>query len=226
MSIAERRQREKEQRRITIMNAAERLIFAKGAPNTSMDDIAEEAELSKGLLYFYFRSKEDLVHSIVHRGLNILHGFFQDALREHERGIDQARAVGEAYINFSREYPNYFGLMLWFENERSPDPEPGSYSYDCQEQGKNVLGLVAQSVVNGIADGTIRADLDPMQTAVMLWGMTHGIITVAEYKQHGHDMPMDPELLMSATLDLITRGLAPSTEATENLTKTQLLAES
>jgi len=224
MSIAERRQREKARRETTIMDAAEKLFFAKGAENTSMDEIAEAAELSKGLLYFYFKSKEDLIHSIVHRGLSILGGFFQQALHENEEGIMQARAIGEAYIRFSREYPNYFGLMAWFENVRTADPVPGTYSYDCQEKGKNVLGLLVQAVVNGIEDGTIRSDLDPMETAVMLWGMTHGIITVAGYKQHGHDRRMDPDTLMSATMDFISRGLRP-VEAQKNiLTEPQLSA--
>jgi AcrR family transcriptional regulator len=210
MSTAERREREKEQRRITIMDAAEHLIFANGADNTSMDEIADQAELSKGLLYFYFKSKEDLMHSIVHRGLSILAGFFRQALEDHELGIDQARAVGEAYIRFSEEHPKYFGLMSWFETERTPDPAPGTYSHECETEGENVLGLVAQSIVNGIVDGTIRSDLDPKETAIMLWGMTHGIITMAGYKQHGHQPRLDPSLLLNGTLDFISRWLAPA----------------
>lgn len=204
------------------MDAAERLIFAKGADNTSMDEIAEAAELSKGLLYFYFKSKEDLMHSIVHRGLNILGNFFDHALKSHARGIDQARAVGKAYIRFALEFPNYFGLMAWFESERSPNPEPGTYSYDCQETGKSVLGLVGQAVVNGIQDGTIRSDLDPEETAVMLWGMTHGIIQISGYKQHAHAHRVDPDLVIEATLDFISRGLAPTPASEKNVDATQL----
>ena len=208
------------------MDAAERLIFERGADHTSMDEIAESAELSKGLLYFYFKSKEDLMHSIVHRGLNILGGLFREALDSRDTGIGQARAIGEAYIQFSREYPNYFGLMVWFETERSPDPAPGTYSYDCQEQGKNVLGLLGQSISNGMRDGTIRSDMDPEETAVMMWGMTHGIIQIAGYKQHGHAQRVDPDVLLDATLDFISRGLAPSGDSEKSSTETQLLAES
>jgi AcrR family transcriptional regulator len=207
------------------MDAAESLIFARGADNTSMDDIAEEAELSKGLLYFYFKSKEDLMHSIVHRGLNILHGLFLKALSENERGIDQARAVGEAYVRFAHDYPNYFGLMVWFESERTPDPPPGTYSVECEEQGKHVLGLVAQTIVNGIEDGTIRSDLDPKVTAVMMWGMTHGIVQIAGYKQHGHEPRIEPTLLIETTLDFISRGLEPADHAKKSSPETQLLAD-
>lgn len=210
MTTAERRLREKARRETTIMDAAERLFFAKGPDSTSMDEIADAAELSKGLLYFYFKSKEDLVHSIVHRGLSILGGFFQQALSENQTGIEQARAIGRAYIRFSQEYPNYFGLMASFESMRKGEPEPGTYQYDCQKQGQHVLGLVAEAVVNGIEDGTIRSDLDPEVTAVMLWGLTHGIITISGYKKHGPEPRIEPELLIETTLDFIRRGLSPA----------------
>ena len=58
MGITERKEREKLQRREDILNAAERVFFSKGHKNSTMDDVAEEAELSKGTLYLYFKSKE------------------------------------------------------------------------------------------------------------------------------------------------------------------------
>ncbi|BDZ69820.1 helix-turn-helix domain-containing protein [Methanobacterium petrolearium] len=60
MSIRDRREREKEQRRNDIINAAEKLFFAKGYDDVSMNDIATEVELSKATLYLYFDNKEEL----------------------------------------------------------------------------------------------------------------------------------------------------------------------
>ena len=47
MGISERRQREKEQRKTEIIDAAERLFFSRGYEDVSMDDIAREVELNK-----------------------------------------------------------------------------------------------------------------------------------------------------------------------------------
>ena len=209
MGVAERRWREKEQRRNTIMDAAERVFFAKGADNATMDEVAESAELSKGLLYHYFKNKHDLCHAIVHRGLRVLKQFFERAIRNHERGIEQVRAIGEGYIQFSREYPNYFNLMAWFEAERSENDDPESFQLACEEEGGQVLELVAQAVQNGIDDGSIRADLDPMVTAMILWGQTHGLIQVASYKDARHRYKVDPHHLLQAYLDFTNRGLEP-----------------
>ena len=207
MGVAERRWREKEQRRNTIMDAAERVFFAKGADNATMEEVAESAELSKGLLYHYFKNKHDLCHAIVHRGLRILRQFFVRAIHNNELGIAQVRAIGEGYIQFSREYPNYFNLMAWFEAERGENDNPESFEMACEEEGGQVLQLVAQAVQNGINDGSIRADLDPMITAMILWGQTHGLIQVAGYKEAHYHPTVDPEHLFQVYLDFTGRAL-------------------
>ena len=213
MGVAERRWREKEQRRNTIMDAAERVFFAKGADNATMDEVAETAELSKGLLYHYFKNKHDLCHAIVHRGLQVLQQFFDRAIRTHERGIEQVRAIGESYIQFSREYPYYYNLMAWFEAERSESSDPESFEMACEKEGGQAIQLVAQAVQNGIDDGSIHPDLDPMVTAVNLWGQTHGLIQVASYKDAHQRYKVDADTLLQTGLDLIDRGLKPPSKS-------------
>ena len=56
-----RRQREREQRNLTILEAAENLFARKGYHTASMEDIADLAEVSVGTVYFYFKNKEDLM---------------------------------------------------------------------------------------------------------------------------------------------------------------------
>jgi len=56
-----------EERKDQIMNAAEGVFTRKGFSDARMDDIAEETGLSKGTLYLYFKSKEDLVIAILDR---------------------------------------------------------------------------------------------------------------------------------------------------------------
>ncbi len=56
-----RRKREKEQRFQTILAVAETLFATRGFHGTSMETIAQEAEVSVGTVYFYFKNKEDLL---------------------------------------------------------------------------------------------------------------------------------------------------------------------
>jgi AcrR family transcriptional regulator len=65
MGTAERRLREKKQRVEDILDAAEQVFFSKGFDSSTMDDVADEAEFSKGALYNYFKSKNELCVGIV-----------------------------------------------------------------------------------------------------------------------------------------------------------------
>ena len=56
-----------EERKDQIMNAAEEVFTKKGLDNARMGDIAEETGLSKGTLYLYFKSKDDLIAAILDR---------------------------------------------------------------------------------------------------------------------------------------------------------------
>lgn len=61
MGTTERKKREKERRRNTIIDAAEKVIFSKGLDQSTMTEIAQEAELSKGTLYLYFKNFLNLI---------------------------------------------------------------------------------------------------------------------------------------------------------------------
>ena len=56
-----------EERKDQIMNAAEEVFSQKGFSNARMDDIAEETGLSKGTVYLYYKSKDDLIIAILNR---------------------------------------------------------------------------------------------------------------------------------------------------------------
>ena len=72
MGIQERKEREKERRRQQIMVAAKRVFSEKGFSKATMEDIAQEAELSPGTLYLYFKNKEELYASLSLRILQYL----------------------------------------------------------------------------------------------------------------------------------------------------------
>ena len=69
MGIKQRRKREKEQRRRQILDASRTLLFKKGLNAISVNQIARQAELAVGTIYFYFRSKEEIFAALQEEGL-------------------------------------------------------------------------------------------------------------------------------------------------------------
>ena len=96
MGVAERKEREKLQKRQNIIDAAEIVFFSKGYDMTKMEDVAKEAEFSKGTLYLYFKSKEELYLEIVSRAERILYDLFEKATIDEPNGLCKVRAIGEA----------------------------------------------------------------------------------------------------------------------------------
>ena len=124
MGIAERKEREKQQRKNDIIDAAERIFFTRGFAGSTMDEVAEEAELSKGTLYLYFKSRDDLQFAIFMRGSDILMKMMNKELAGDGDGYNNLLALAGSFVRFSREYPDYFNLFIWiismsFNNRRS-----------------------------------------------------------------------------------------------------------
>ncbi len=183
MGTAERREREKEQRRNAIIDAAETVFFSKGLEHATMDDVADKAELSKGTLYLYFKSKEELYLAIHLRGNRILKKMFEAAVARYERGIEKVRAVGQAYMEFYKKYPDYFHAMIYYESRAFDYEDRDSIAVQCLEMGKSTLDTLIEAIEYGKRDGTIRADIDAKKTAISLWGQSTGIIQIIALKE-------------------------------------------
>ena len=98
MGISDRRQREKEQRKTEIIDAAERLFFARGYEDVSMDEIARGVELNKATLYLYFENKEALYATIVLRGVGILKEKYTDCMEKAGPGHREGSPDGPGLL--------------------------------------------------------------------------------------------------------------------------------
>ena len=184
MSIAERRQEEKEQRRQDIIDAAEAVFARKGVEKATMADVADEARLSRGLIYFYFKDKDALYLAIMLRATQALYDLFQQAIVPYDRGLDRIKALGRAYLEFHNKMPNYFDAMAAFESRTIELEGPSEGERDCLLEGKKIIELMKSVIEHGIEDGSIRGDSgDPLGMAICLWGFTHGIIQIAAKKE-------------------------------------------
>lgn len=201
MGVAERKEREKQQRRNDIIDAAEKVFFTKGFENSTMDDVAKESEFSKGTLYLYFKSKEELFHEISNRGAELLEEYFLQAIKNKRNGIKKVRAIGEAFIKFFSDHYEYHEAMLFDHSKRIDSSKEMSDSFDNQKKRTN--DVFVNTIIEGINDGSIRKDLDPVITAFLLWGQTMGILQLINSKGEMIEelTGIKPEELLQHSLD-------------------------
>jgi TetR/AcrR family transcriptional regulator len=181
--VIERRQEEKERRRAEILDAAEAVFAKAGVANAKMEDVARHARVSRALLYVYFPDKESLHFAISERALLLLKQRFSEAVARHKNGLDQIEALGRAYLAFSQEFPTYFAALSSFQAHKPEDIDPDSIECRCILAGDQVHLVTSAAVRQGIADGSIRADVgDPHTVAIALWAFLFGVISLAQTK--------------------------------------------
>lgn len=85
--------KEPEVRRAEIMDAAIRLFAVKGYLNTTTQDIIDEVNISRGLLYYHFKNKEDILYCIIDRFSNpLLERLERLSFQGEGDAIDKVRA--------------------------------------------------------------------------------------------------------------------------------------
>lgn len=177
MGVAERRQREREQRRSTILRAAEDVFVQRGLAATTMDDIARAAEVSKGTLYLYFKSKDDLYLAIATATVEEL---LDELKREPNTGsgFEHSERLLKRYARFAVEQRSRFrlGISWLFTGDAVPERGEGYSTY--RDTIGQVFTYVASVVERGKADGSIRPDLNALQVVFQLWAGTVGVLTL------------------------------------------------
>lgn len=216
MGTADRKEREREKRILEILDAAERVITKKGYRAVTMDDIAAEAELSKGTLYLSFKSKEGIFMGLDWRASGILAERFQQAYDAAPTGKERVRKIGEAYFTFIEDFPVYYQIMTYTENlpeEIAKGLEEEPLYERCSKQESQTLGILSDAIVSGHKDGSIDPSVDPLQTSILLWAISNGVVGL--YKCHGEDIKkwfdLDPSFLMDRFFQFVNDALTPKT---------------
>ncbi len=183
MGVYERQQKEK-----LIVQSAIKLFSSRGYHATKMDDVAKQAKMSKGLIYFYFKNKEDLYMAVTKRAFEQLITVFKDTMKPKDRkAIDLVFDLINNFLSFAagnRMYHeailNFMGLVGLYNDEKlrtQIDPlilESVNFER-LLEIHHEPAKLGMQLISEGIADKSMRADLDPEVAFYTLWSLMIGM---------------------------------------------------
>jgi len=181
----------------TLLDAAEDIIFSHGLRHATMDEIAEHAGVSKGTLYYYFTDKNDLYLAINNRGLLILNNQLASVITEDLPGAELLRRMGEEYMRFVQQYPNYFRAFLHHENAKTPESDTSELDEQCERQVHRTFTYTVRALQIGMQDGTIDSRHEPEVLALELWGSIRGLTQLYYLKSQGHYENMFGEFEMT-----------------------------
>jgi len=207
LSTAERRARERAQRRHEILDAARQVFFSHGFHRPTMDDVAAGAEVSKGTIYLYFESKEEILALLLLEGLDLLLDEMETA-HEVARPIPEEalRALAKAYLHFSQANPSYFRLIMAFDRGRFEGAISRELYEEVLTRSLRGLDLLARTIEDGTRTGDFSVD-DPWRAAGSVWAAVNGVLVLMAHPLRQQMLQTDLETMFDVTLDLVIRGL-------------------
>ncbi len=178
MGIVERKEREKQMRKEMILQASESVFFEKGLRGATLEEVAERAEVSKGTIYLYFASKEDLYYSLMTKALSMLLKFFEDTKPDESDPRSALPQFGAAYLKFSREQSYLFKMLAAVDNPVVNEQVSQEVSSELAEMSDKVLSYVAKFVQKGIDLGKFRNDLSSYEAVILFWVSLSGVLNL------------------------------------------------
>lgn len=197
---------EKEYRKEQLEKAALQLFANKGFKSTTVEMITKKAHLSPATFYLYFVNKIAIYCQLNLDGINILKKLMYDALQKSGlSSIDKLNALAHAYVTFFRDYQEYFYIteILHLGNKE--------FFYDTrmvkvlEKKTLSLLTVLADSIQEGVKTGKFKI-IDPMKTAVTLWGIIDGVL-ILEVKKSTGFMGYKIDDMVQQMMDIVLNGI-------------------
>lgn len=199
--------RRKEARPEEITAAALELFVERGFANTRLEDVASRAGISKGTLYLYFANKEELFKAVVREALVA-------RLVEFRAGIDQFQ--GTSFELLRLVFKTWWerigstrisGIPKLIISEARNFPEIARFYVDeVVKPGRETLAAVVR---RGVERGEFRR-VDPDTVAHLL---AAPMLQIALWRNSLEpccgDERLDPQTLIDAHVEMLSRGLKP-----------------
>ena len=173
-----RRVREKEQRRSAILRAARKEFFEKGFRAVTVDSIARRAELSKGAIYLYFKSKEEIYAQILLRDIDKFHEKVATLLDTSKSASENLRSFAEVYAAFFISDRELFRIFMNFMIQHNPvNFTPHINDHIVRSTNQTVV-IIEQILQMGIERGEFPGCRSVRVCRNALWGLLNGIIAL------------------------------------------------
>ena len=176
MGTIERRERERQELRTRILDAARELFAEQGYDAVTMRGIAERIEYSPTAIYFHFKDKEALLRELCDTDFATLALKFRN-IASIADPIERLRQIGRVYTTFAIEYPNHYRLMFM-----TPQP-PGMTAADSRitkgNPEEDAYAFLRATVAEAMAQGRFRTEYrDADLVSQMVWAGVHGAVSL------------------------------------------------
>ena len=172
MGILERKEREREDMRRLILNAARELFLEQGYEKTSIRNIADVIEYSPATIYLYYKDKNELFFALHEEAfLKLMEEL--SSLQTIQDSFARLIEMGHRYIKFAVENPELYDLMFIM---KAPI-EALACRDEVWEDGLESFGLLKWAIQECVTAGYFK-NTDIEVSAITIWSYMHGLVSI------------------------------------------------
>ena len=193
-------------RRRQILDAAVRVFARQGFHACRVSDIADEAGVAYGLVYHYFRSKDEVLDTLFTERWDILLQVIRDVDADDGAARDKLRAIASFILDSYRHDPDLMKVIV-VEVTRAAN----TFGLTHAGRIRQAYDLMAEVVAKAQEDGTFRADVSPRFAALAFYGVIEQVLTgwIFEGGRDGFPVPAgEIEEAKDLVVETIVGGLA------------------
>lgn len=174
MGIAERKEREREEVKDLILNAAREIFLAEGFENTSIRKIASRIEYSPGIIYLHYKDKSELFLALHDKAFECKMKALFYSVEHIADPLERLKATGESYLRYGIDNRQDYELMFVL----SCTMEALALKEEFWKDGALAINVLKANIQECIDAGYFRKDIDLDETSLLLWSHVHGLVTL------------------------------------------------
>lgn len=205
MGVTERKEREKQELRQRILEAAKDVFIEDGYDKASIRAIAERVEYSPATIYLHFRDKDELFYAVHELGFAKMFERMQElVLIAHP--LQRLHRMGEIYLDFAVENPELYDLMFISRAPMAAIHKKYDTGWDCGHRNFTLL----QDLLRACMEGGHIAVTDLNVATMAIWSYVHGLASlfIRDRFKVSDEFQNAPQTMRQA-LDLMVDRLKP-----------------
>jgi len=168
MGITDRKEREKQEMRKLIINAAMEMFVKEGFDRTSIRNIADKIEYSPATIYLYYKDKDELLYEVQGQAfLELYNAFVRDVTATDP--MERLEQLLHSYVNFGFEHPDLYDLMFIL---RSPMNAVDDNDWPNCDEAYGFLADTMDKCMDQLRYENARIG------ALSIWALGHGLISL------------------------------------------------
>jgi AcrR family transcriptional regulator len=207
LSSPEKRKKEKENKKNTILRAARKLFFDRGFKFVTVDNIAAKAGVSKGSIYLYFDSKEEIYAQVLITDNIELSKNIKIFSTKEASATELLLEFSQIYINYFLDHNELFRILMTFMLQTEQMNLTQEQNTELIRTTNDNIKVISTIIQKGIDSGEFTPTIDIRQAQNAIWGLFNGIISLYLFMGNPAKRADKIHSMVKDSLNIFIKGL-------------------